>query len=395
MQMSVGKILSRNENKIGKITFPNDWSIYKLSDILKLVKRPIKMEDQKFYNLVTIKRRFGGMVKRERLRGNQIQVKSQFSVKSGDFVISKRQISHGACAIVPEKLDGSIVSNEYNILRNKENLDLEFFNWYVQLPFMQRYFYLSSDGVHIEKLLFKLEDWLQRKVCIPEVKEQKKIAKIISTWDKAIELKEKLIEQKKKQKKGLMQKLLTGEVRLPGFYGEWEKVSFSDIFIKTKVKKHQIKTNEYLESGKYPVVDQGQKKVTAYSNDEEKVFEVPETGVIVFGDHTREIKFIDFDFIIGADGTQVLMTKDDYDVRFYYYHLLIQKIPNTGYNRHFKFLKEMIFNKPSLKEQKAISNLLSTIDKELDLLNAELSALNEQKKGLMQLLLTGKVRVKV
>lgn len=89
------------------------------------------------------------------------------------------------------------------------------------------------------------------------------------------------------------------------------------------------------------------------------------------------------------------MTKDDYDVRFYYYHLLIQKIPNTGYNRHFKFLKEMIFNKPSLKEQKAISNLLSTIDKELDLLNAELSALNEQKKGLMQLLLTGKVRVKV
>ncbi|AEP00976.1 restriction endonuclease subunit S [Heyndrickxia coagulans] len=393
--MSVGKILSRNENKIGKITFPNDWSIYKLSDILKLVKRPIKMEDQKFYNLVTIKRRFGGMVKRERLRGNQIQVKSQFSVKSGDFVISKRQISHGACAIVPEKLDGSIVSNEYNILRNKENLDLEFFNWYVQLPFMQRYFYLSSDGVHIEKLLFKLEDWLQRKVCIPEVKEQKKIAKIISTWDKAIELKEKLIEQKKKQKKGLMQKLLTGEVRLPGFYGEWEKVSFSDIFIKTKVKKHQIKTNEYLESGKYPVVDQGQKKVTAYSNDEEKVFEVPETGVIVFGDHTREIKFIDFDFIIGADGTQVLMTKDDYDVRFYYYHLLIQKIPNTGYNRHFKFLKEMIFNKPSLKEQKAISNLLSTIDKELDLLNAELSALNEQKKGLMQLLLTGKVRVKV
>ncbi|MEK4221680.1 hypothetical protein N1I86_06375 [Bacillus sp. FSL W8-0116] len=110
--MSVGKILSRNENKIGKITFPNDWSIYKLSDILKLVKRPIKMEDQKFYNLVTIKRRFGGMVKRERLRGNQIQVKSQFSVKSGDFVISKRQISHGACAIVPEKLDGSIVSNQ-------------------------------------------------------------------------------------------------------------------------------------------------------------------------------------------------------------------------------------------------------------------------------------------
>ena len=61
----------------------------------------------------------------------------------------------------------------------------------------------------------------------------------LSTWDKAIELKEKLIEQKKKQKKGLMQKLLTGEVRLPGFEGKWSKKSFEDVFEKLTVKKNQ------------------------------------------------------------------------------------------------------------------------------------------------------------
>ncbi|MBU9710885.1 restriction endonuclease subunit S [Bacillus tamaricis] len=227
--MSVNGISFKNENKIGKTVFPNDWSIYILNDILKLVKRPLKMEEQHVYNLVTVKRRFGGMVDRGMLRGDQIEVKSQFFIQSGDFVISKRQISHGACAIVPEGLHGSIVSNEYNVLRNKEELDLEFFNWYVQLPFMQRNFYLSSDGVHIEKLLFKLEDWLRRKVCIPDVNEQVRIAKIISTWEKAIDLKERLIEEKKEQKKGLMQKLLTGDLRLPGFKKEWNYFKIKEV----------------------------------------------------------------------------------------------------------------------------------------------------------------------
>src|SRR5690606_620122 len=67
------------------------------------------------------------------------------------------------------------------------------------------------------------------KVFLPPLREQKKIAAILATWDKAIELKEKLIEQKKEQKKGLMQKLLTGEVRLPGFEGEWKKVRLGNI----------------------------------------------------------------------------------------------------------------------------------------------------------------------
>jgi len=77
-----------------------------------------------------------------------------------------------------------------------------------------------------------------------------------------------------------------------------------------------------------------------------------------------------------------------------YYHLLIQKIPNTGYNRHFKFLKEMVFKRPTIEEQKAISNVLSSLDLNIDLLKQEVSFLRQQKKGLMQLLLTGKVRVK-
>ncbi len=223
--------------------------------------------------------------------------------------------------------------------------------------------------------------------------ERKKIAQILSTWDEAIELKEKLIEEKKEQKKGLMQKLLTGEVRLPGFDGEWEKTEFSSIFTRIPVRKHQIKTSEYLDEGLYPVVDQGKEKVIAFSNQKEKLLEVEPEGVIVFGDHTREVKFIDFDFIVGADGTQILKTKEKCNIEFYYQYLLTKRIPDTGYNRHFKFLREMYFFSPPIEEQKAIANILSTADKEIELLEKEVEFLKLQKKGLMQLLLTGIVRV--
>lgn len=383
------------KTKIG--TIPKDWKVKKLKDISNRVQRK---NDGKSHNVLTISskggflnqtERFSKVIAGENLAKYILLRKNEFAYNKGN----SKTYPYG-CIYRLEDYEEALVPNVYYCFEIREGVT-EFYKHYFIAGKLNKFLArVINTGVRNDGLLnLNVTDFFDVPVAAPPIKEQQKIASILSAWDKAIEPKEKLIEQKKQQKKGLMQKLLTGEVRLPGFYGEWEKVSFSDIFIKTKVKKHQIKTNGYLESGKYPVVDQGQKKVTAYSNDEEKVFEVPETGVIVFGDHTREIKFIDFDFIIGADGTQVLMTKDDYDVRFYYYHLLIQKIPNTGYNRHFKFLKEMIFNKPSLKEQKAISNLLSTIDKELDLLNAELSALNEQKKGLMQLLLTGKVRVKV
>lgn len=275
---------------------------------------------------------------------------------------------------------------------DKSKLDYEFFYYLLDI-YVPHFKKLGSGSTFLE---ISKKDVETTKVIIPvSLKEQRKIATILSTWDKAIELKEKLIEQKKRQKNGLMRNLLTGKMRLPGFEGKWSKKSFEDIFIKLSVKKNQIKTNEYLKVGKYPVVDQGQQKIIAYSNDEDKVLKVPDAGLIVFGDHTREIKYIDFDFVVGADGTQVLNTKEGFDLKFYYYHLLIQKIPNNGYSRHFKFLKELMFYEPPLEEQIAISNVLSTFDHELELLNSELSLLKFQKKGLMQLLLTGKMRVKV
>ncbi|MGP4072886.1 restriction endonuclease subunit S [Piscibacillus sp. B03] len=281
-------------------------------------------------------------------------------------------IGRGVCSIAPKQ------SNEYI--------------YYVLLTYEDKW-KRYSQGSTFESI--NSSDIKTLDIPMPKPEEQQKIADILSAWDKAIELKEKLIEQKKEQKKGLMQRLLTGEVRLPGVDGEWKRVPFEEVFNKVSVKKYQIKTKDYLENGEYPVVDQGKTKIVAYSNQSDKIYKIPKDGVIIFGDHTREIKYIDFDFIVGADGTQVFEVKEKFDTKFYYYHLLIQKIPNTGYNRHFKFVKEMWFKLPSIEEQKAISNILYTLDVEIEKNQEYVQKLKQQKKGLMQLLLTGKVRVKV
>ena len=175
------------------------------------------------------------------------------------------------------------------------------------------------------------------------------------------------------------------KLRFPEFKdsGEWEVKPFDLIFDRMPSKKHQINSKEYLIEGKYPVIDQGKQKIIAYSNDDSKVLK--NKSIIIFGDHTRVFKYINFNFIVGADGTQLIKTKENYDNKFFYYQLLTKKIPNTGYNRHFKFLKEKLFQIPRIyKEQQKIAAFLSNLDELIEAHKQKLELLKKHKKGLMQ-----------
>lgn len=377
---------------------PVGWKRASLDEFLTLIPRKVKLLDETEYNLLTVKRSRGGVVKRERLLGKDIKVKSQFEVKAGDFVISKRQIVHGACGLVPIELDGSIVSNEYSVFHAKSNFDLVFFQYLSETLYFQQTCFHSSIGVHIEKMIFKLDDWFKWKFNIPPLPEQRKIAKILSTWDKAISTTERLIDNSKQQKKALMQQLLTGKKRLlddsgKPFEGEWLFSTFSEVFKVANNKKTQIKSGDYLESGHIPIVDQGKQLISGYTNNVEKYDDIP---VIIFGDHTRIVKWVDFEFAQGADGTQVLKATKHFDGKFSYYLLSNTDIPNLGYSRHMRELKEKDFKHPnSIKEQQKIALLLTNADQEIELLEQQLADLKQEKKALMQQLLTGKRRVKV
>ncbi len=227
----------------------------------------------------------------------------------------------------------------------------------------------------------------------PTIEEQRAIAQALSDVNELLATLEKMIAKKRDLKQATMQQLLTGETRLPGFSGNWEVKSFSTVLNRLNAKSHQIQANEYQEFGKFPVVDQGKEFLVGFSDREDKRFQCPDGGVIVFGDHTCIVKFIDFDFLVGADGTQILHGKHGQNTRFHALQLQYRGIATTGYNRHFKFLKEREFFVPPLPEQDAIVRALSSMEDELSVLEARRDKTRNLKQAMMQELLTGKTRL--
>ena len=223
--------------------------------------------------------------------------------------------------------------------------------------------------------------------------EQCAIVEALSDVDGLLNALEALIAKKRAIKQATMQQLLTGKTRLPGFSGEWETKRFEDIFKRLNGNPHKIQNSEYSVNGPYPVIDQGQDTVVGYSDQTEKLFKCPAGGVIVFGDHTRIVKFVDVDFLIGADGTQLLAMKGNDVTKFLYYQLSTKDIPDTGYNRHFKFLRDLTFKIPRSDEQQAIASVLSDMDAEITALEQRRDKIRAIKQGMMQQLLTGRVRL--
>lgn len=156
--------------------FEAEWGDAKIGDALAEKRRPIVLNDDQRYELITVKRRNEGIVSRGHLFGREILVKNYAQLQTGDFVISKRQVVHGATGMVPPALDGAIVSNEYLTAVDSDKLLTEFLTIVAGLPAMRRKFFLSSYGVDIEKLFFDAEDWKKRNITIPGIAEQNRIS---------------------------------------------------------------------------------------------------------------------------------------------------------------------------------------------------------------------------
>ena len=166
------------------------------------------------YRLVTVKRSRGGVELRETLTGREIKTPTQFYVRTGDFLISKRQIVHGACGIVPAELDGAVVSNEYAVLNSDGQIDLRFLRYLSESRYFQQTCFHSSIGVHVEKMIFKTERWLKWPFNIPPLPVQLRIVEVLDTARREVELIAAQIERLKQEKAALMADLLTGKRRV-------------------------------------------------------------------------------------------------------------------------------------------------------------------------------------
>ncbi len=170
---------------------------------------------------------------------------------------------------------------------------------------------------------------------------------------------------------------------------EWKYEEFQDIIKKDNTKKIKIKTLDYENKGKIPIIDQGQDLICGYTNDSSLTYggELP---VIVFGDHTLAVKFIDFPFAIGADGTKIIQINQDKGfTKFFYYAIQNRNLVSEGYKRHFSKLRMQKFSYPSsIPEQQKITKILSNVDNTLEKTNQLIQKIELLKKGLMQKLFT-------
>lgn len=402
--------------------YPRDWASKKIGQWLKLAERPIVLKDEEEYQLVTVRRGFGGVDSRGSFLGKNVLVKNYFIVKTGDFIISKRQIAHGACGIVPPELDGAVVSNEYNVFLPQDGTNIQMFNLMMQLPHYKRLFYLMSDGVHIEKLLFKTQDWMKRTLAMPLLKEQKKIAEILTTQDRAIELQGRKIEKLKRFKQGCLERMFprkgqkVPEKRFPGFSGDWEQRKLGDIgkarsgvgfpgaeqggvtgipFFKVSDMNLGGNENEMTVANNYVTAEQI--AVHRWS----PITELPaiffaKVGAAVMLNRKRLCRL---PFLLDNNTMAYSLSSTKWDADFAKALFgtvdltsLVQVGALPSYNAGD--VESMEIYLPSLLEQEQIGGFFKQLDNLITLHQRKLEEMKNQEKALMQLLLTGIVRTK-
>lgn len=325
---------------------------------------------------------------------------TQRAVPTYGDVLFTREAPAGESCLVPEGLKVCMGQRMVMLRPKQERVDPIFLSLVLATEKCKSDISRLSIGSTVSRI--NIADIKKLNVAAPPLPEQKKIAQILSTWDKAITTTEQLLANSQQQKKALMQQLLTGshpsKPRLldqngERFQGEWIFLTFDEAFKVANKKSAQVKSSDYLATGSVPIVDQGKELIAGYCDNDERYTNVP---VIIFGDHTRCLKWVDFEFCPGADGTQVLDTKEFLDKKFGYYLLCYTDIPNLGYSRHMRELKEKDFKVPvDMIEQQKIAAVLSAADQEITTLQQQLDHLKQEKKALMQQLLTGKRRVQV
>ena len=234
------------------------------------------------------------------------------------------------------------------------------------------------------------------KICLPPMEEQRKIAEILGVWDEAIEKQSRLIEKLELRKRALMQRLLTGRTRLPGFTTPWQKVKLGEI---AQIKKGvQVNKDTLQEYGKYPTINGGIEP-SGYSdnyNTEANTITISEGG-----NSCGYVNFITTKFWSGGHCYTII--PNDNIIKPYLFqqlkylepHIMNLRVGSGLPNIQLKTLTKLRCSLPSLPEQKAIAEVLTTADNEIATHRKKLDALRLQKRGLMQQLLTGKTRVKI
>ena len=378
------------KGKIGIV--PVEWDEVPFSTLFTSTSE--YTDDLEQYPLYSLTIEDGITAKTERYeRSHLVKKENSYKVvRPNDYAYNPMNIRFGAVA----RHKGDIpvaVSGYYDIFTTIHESDRAFMDSFLTCGPMITYYNKVSTGSLIEKQRVHFSDFREFSLALPSIEERKKIAEILTTQDKVIELKEKLLTEKQRQKKYLMQQLLTGKKRLRNYTEPWSTVELEEVFDYIQPTPYLVASTNYSDDYSTPVLTAGKTFVLGYTNEINGIYS--NLPVVIFDDFTTDSKFVDFPFKAKSSAMKILQIKDGYNILFAYEAMQLIRFVVGGHERHWisKYSK-LTIDVPRLEEQNAISNVISAMDKELSLIEQDIEQEKQKKKALMQLLLTGIVRVK-
>jgi type I restriction enzyme S subunit len=389
------------------------WRRVKIGNLFHVVSRPCQLDDAESYRLVTVKRSRGGIETRGDLLGAEIAVKSQFYLEEDDFLISKRQIVHGACAIVPAEFEGSIVSNEYAVLRCRDILDLGFLRQLIHSIYFQQTCFHSSIGVHVEKMIFSTPDWFEWEIDIPEIAEQRRIAGFFGAIDERITLLVRKAGALTQYKREAERRLFARDLRFRrsdgSNFSDWSERPISALgvtvggltgksaddfgFGKPFVTYKQVFSSPVINISDCEQVDVKASERQNCLRRGDIIFttssEVPEEVAFasVLMDEVEELYLNSFCFALRPFAEADL---DSEYARHLFRSALFRQLVyplaqgSTRYNLSKSEFMKLRVPIPSREEQLRLANFLSALDDKIEAVRAKVLAMQAYKKGLLQ-----------
>lgn len=399
------KNTNRNENGpatlMPKLRFPEfrneeGWRVRKLNELLFEAKQRNRELELGPGDVLSVSGEHGCVNQIEFMGRSYagVSVKDYHVVEHSDIVYTKSPLKRNPFGIIKvNKGKRGIVSTLYAVYRPFPGCSTTYLD-----HFFSRDYNLNSYLQPIVKKGAKNDmkvnnaDVLKGDICVPELKEQQKIAEFLDITDELLASQARKVVALKTHKKGLMQQLFPSEgetqprLRFPKFKkeGDWvERTVAETILTITPPKK--LQTSDYLSTGNFPIVDQSQDYICGWTNDSEALIDVG-FPVIVFGDHTCALKYIDGPFAQGADGIKILRPSGQIDTAFLFYSMQANPVVQESYKRHFSMLREkkLLFPDPKSGEQQRIADCLTSLDDLITVQTQKLEALKTHKKALMQ-----------
>ena len=318
--------------------------------------------------------------------------------QKGDILLTRVGAGIGDAAVVNIDFDFSIYVS-LTLIKCGKKLDSEFVTLLLRTSY---YRYLATRdqfaGGGVQNLNVQMVK--EYPIIVPPLAEQQKIAQILSTWDKAIAVTEQLLANSQQQKKALMQQLLTSKKRLLDengvrFEGEWKLTELNSLLDYHQPTPYLVASTEYDDKYEIPVLTAGKTFILGYTNEKSGIYQ-DSLPVIIFDDFTTDSKFVDFPFKVKSSAMKILTAKKGASIIYVFEAMRMLKFTVGGHQRHWiSIFSNLVIPIPKSHEQQKIAKVLSTADQEIEALQRKLDGLQQEKKALMQQLLTGKRRVKV